>query len=146
MTEYGWEERMKRERNVSAMLGETLTAVKGAEAGSDEVHFATASGRTFRMWHQQDCCESVSVNEIVGDIADLIGSPLTMAEEVSSDDGIDESTKPQPYSDSWTWTFYRFATIKGYVTLRWLGESNGYYSESVDFIETTPNIEAVPDA
>ena len=73
----------------------------------------------------QDCCESVTIVDVVGNISALIGSPLLMADESTSDQA--------NASESGTWTFYKFATIKGYVDIRWLGESNGYYSESVDF-------------
>ena len=57
-----------------------------------------------------------------------------MAEEVTNEQDINpEGVKIPEYQDSFTWTFYKLATMKGAVTIRWYGESNGYYSESVDF-------------
>jgi uncharacterized protein (TIGR02996 family) len=120
--------------NVSVLLGKTLADVLVNHA-ADEITFAVDDGSRFRMYHSQDCCESVKINDIIGDVKDLIGSPLLMAEESQSNtfpDGF--AREPVAYEpESMTWTFYRFATIKGYVTIRWWGESNGYYSESVDF-------------
>jgi len=71
-----------------------------------------------------------------------VGSPLTLAEESTSNTNPGDYT-PSRYQESFTWTFYRFATIKGYVDIRWLGESNGYYSESVGFVEMEPTLEDV---
>lgn len=71
------------------------------------------------------------VDDITGDLDDLIGSPILQIEESASAENPFCVTKK--YQDSFTWTFYKLATIKGYVTIRWYGESNGYYSESVDF-------------
>ncbi len=122
---------------VETLLGRTLAKVERLD--NDEVMiFTLNTGERFRMYHSQDCCESVRVEEIVGDLADLIGSPLTMAEESTNRDETPEGVKPPDFADSYTWTFYRFATVKGYVTIRWLGESNGYYGEEVDFVKHEP--------
>ena len=66
-------------------------------------------------------------------MSDLVGSPILMAEEVTYVDEHPPEIGHRQTDESWTWTFYKFATVKGYVTIRWLGESNGYYSESVSF-------------
>lgn len=91
--------------------------------------FRTEAGKEFKFHHHQDCCESVVIDDIVGDLSDLVGVPLTMAEEVDSDPDVD------PLSDEYgshTWTFYKFASAKGFVTVKFLGTSNGYYSERVN--------------
>lgn len=107
------------------LLGKTVTKIEGAAEESEEILFITENGDIFRMYHEQDCCEDVRVEDIGGDINDLIGNPILLAEEVTNEGERD-------YGDTCTWTWYHFATIKGYVTIRWYGESNGYYSESVN--------------
>ena len=94
----------------------------------------------FNFYHDQDCCENVYIESVVGDISDLVGNPLLLAQEVSSEN----EPAPNKYTESFTWTFYKFATIKGYVDIRWLGESNGYYSEEVNLLFIpNPDYEAV---
>ena len=115
------------------MLGATILVVEGAKRGSDVMRLCADDGRAFVFEHDQDCCEQVAIEDVVGDVADLLGSPLVLAEEISS-----EGEPPPDCADSFTWTFYRFATAKGTVTVRWLGESSGYYSEDVDMREERP--------
>lgn len=134
--------------NINELQGLTLSAIEVNES-KDKITFATTCGQVFRMLHHQDCCESVSIEDIEGDLEDLIGLPLQLAEEVSDKeqavlDLLTGKPKSPPDADSSeTWTYYRLATTKGWVVIRWFGSSNGYYSESVDF-ERVPK-DAHPD-
>ena len=86
------------------------------------------------MEHRLDCCERVTLEDICGDLQDLVGFPLIVAEEVFSNETPEGLEKPE-YAESYTWTYYKLSGILGSVTLRWFGESNGYYSESVSLYE-----------
>lgn len=112
------------------LVGVTLTNIVNLE--NLELVFTLDTGDRYRLYHDQDCCESVQIVDISGDLDDLIGQPILMAEEVSNDKD-PPGYEPEPYRESFTWTFYKLATNKGGVTVRWYGRSNGYYSESVDF-------------
>jgi hypothetical protein len=120
------------EQIMAGMVGVTFTEVTGA-VGDERIRFLdipNARGVTF--YYEHDCCAHCSVADICGDLSDLVGSPIVVAEEVSNQA---EPAGFEPSNhDSYTWTFYRFATVKGTVTIRWFGESNGYYSEFVSVV------------
>jgi hypothetical protein len=107
------------------LKGQTLSRI---DQSLDRLVFITRDGKEYIMHHNQDCCEVVQIEDICGDLDDLIGQPITLAEETTN------SENELPNSDSWfMWTFYNIATSKGHVTIRWYGSSNGYYSVNVDF-------------
>lgn len=111
---------------LNQMLGLVFESI---EASEYEIIFHAQSGQTFRMYHEQDCCEAVYVEDIAGDLADLINTPLLRAEERSQDDS--------DAHGSGAWTFYEFATIKGSATIRWYGSTDSCYSVSVSLEQLT---------
>lgn len=121
---------MREDLKIETLLGKTLSKVENR--GNEEIVFTTTDDEVYRLYHVQDCCERVAVEDICGDLNDLIGSPLVEAEESTSGENPPGVQKEYEY-DSFTWTFYKLRTTKGCVTIRWYGGSNGYYSESVNF-------------
>lgn len=112
--------------------GQTLTEIVGAELESERILFKTEAGKVYCLYHSQSCCESVYVDDIVGCIEDLLNTPILLAEEV-----VNESVEVDKWGSTATWSFYKIHTNRGDVTIKWFGESNGYYSETVDFVELT---------
>jgi len=111
---------------IEDMIGRVFVQVTGT-VGGEAIKFIEDDGTKWIFYHEQDCCEHVEVVDITGDLQDLVGNPLLAArEDVGERIEVDEDIE---YN---RWTFYNFATIKGYVQIRWLGSSNGYYSETVD--------------
>lgn len=117
----------------SDLQGKTLKSIKVSD-DKERVEIECDDGKKFVMLHHQECCESVAVEDVIGDLADLIGTPILLAEEAVSDKE-PEGFKYEYQPESQTWTFYKLRTIKGSVDIRWFGSSNGYYSESVYFGE-----------
>jgi hypothetical protein len=125
----------------SELKGKVLSKIDKID--NEELIFHLETGEKYKLYHSQDCCENVSIEDINGDLEDLIGTPILLAEEISNYEPISEEDKKRTEeANEWgscTWTFYKLATKNGYVDIRWYGESNGYYSEEVDFQKADKN-------
>jgi hypothetical protein len=120
---------------LSDLIGKTMASVIQSNSGDgDEIVFTSTTGDIYKLYHAQDCCESVYIEDITGSLDMLVGHPILVAEESSNRDHLDGSDDAS--SESFTWTFYKFGTVMGWVDIRWFGSSNGYYGESVDFVKT----------
>ena len=104
--------------------------VTGLERGSDFVVFQTESGKTFKMFHEQDCCENVYLEDVNGEVEDILNRKV-----ISAYEAVNDASYSKEVSESGTWTFYHIRTEGGDICMRWIGESNGYYSESVTFCQ-----------
>jgi len=105
-------------RQLPDLIGKVFDAVE-----SDDESVTFRGAESFRLYHDQDCCESVGVEDVCGDLSDLIGVPILVAEERCDDKDTEDGDE--------RWTFYTLRTIKGTVTIRFHGTSNGYYSVAV---------------
>lgn len=111
---------------MDALIGKVFTSV--TKKGEDIICFKNDT-EEFHLTHMQDCCECVEVEDIVGDLDYLVGSPILTSERTTNEDNKKEG------DDSATWTFFKFSTQKGYVDIRFYGSSNGYYGEDADLYE-----------
>jgi len=105
------------------LLGKTIFKIERKDDAIIFYVMADYHFQKFMLYHQEDCCENVYIDDISGDFDDLLSSPVLISEESNSQ-------REAEYGNSETWSFYRIATNKGFVVIRFYGTSNGYYSET----------------
>lgn len=115
----------------SVLVGKTFTKIEIDKNYSKSILFTCSDGSEYSMYHAQDCCEQVRLEEVIGDVEDLLNTPICIAEgtcnaknECNSENGLlyvgyDDGAE----DDFYTWTFYTLRTQKGTVVLRWKGDN-----------------------
>lgn len=110
--------------SISNLVGSTIQSVTGLEKDSERLIIVTDRG-TLSLLHRSLCCEEVSIVDFNGDVSDLIGGYVSVADKRTNMKDTPESYFRTQY------TFYTIRTSKGDMDIRWLGRDNGYYSVSV---------------
>ena len=119
--------------NFFELKGKTITLIDGINSDDSDTIITTSDGSIYTLTHIQDCCENVRVYGSVGNIDDVLNEEVIVAEDTNP---MDNPNAPDyKYYESATWSQFRIVTNKGSFEIWWLGESNGYYGESVSVIK-----------
>lgn len=115
------------ETGIASLKDRVIKSIEGLAKYSGYVVIRFDDGNEALFQHEQECCEYVTLEDF-GDAEadDFTGAVIHEAYESQR-----RETDSDEY-ESATWTFYRILTSNGPLVLRWIGRSNGYYSESVD--------------
>ena len=89
----------------------------------DETYINCTDGSEWRFYHEQDCCESVALDEKVS------LNPITPCTILDVSYACE--TGEESWGDTWTRSTYSLVTSEGPMILVFHGQSNGYYSEDV---------------
>ena len=120
---FGYRYRSNNRCDIDDLVGKVI---KGW-AYNDEYFQILTDDCIYIFYHEYDCCESVWLTQVDGISDKIIGSRIVIAEVVTDE-------KDTEYGHI-TWSFYKIGTNKGMIDFRFQGESNGYYSETVDLIK-----------
>lgn len=122
-------ERFKKSNNISIENFKGLI-FKEIDVDRESIAFICDDNRVFIMLQTKGNTiqDYTYIESIVGDINDLVGTPILLAEECSAPVDIRMKSTPD-------WTFYKLATIKGYVDIRWVDASPFLYSAAVGIVE-----------
>lgn len=108
-----------------AMVGQRLERFEGAKG--DEVARLYFGGNNYEISHQQDCCERVDIYLV--DMQNMIGKNIERVEFAVNNDLM----PGQDPMESWTNSIFKFYGEGCEGLIHFLGQSNGYYGEGVDF-------------
>jgi len=121
--------------NFFELKGKTITSIDGSNSDDSDTIITTSDGSIYTLTHIQDCCEHVRVYGSVGNIDDVLNEEVIDAEDTNPMDN--PNALDYKIYDSATWTQFRIVTNKGTFEIWWLGESNGYYGETVSVIKNS---------
>lgn len=139
----------------NSLLGLTLDNVTPMR--DQEGLILSAGDMTFVLYHRpeqreyddhgepldDDIREDVRLDDICGDLTDLVGAPIVVADDRVSDRQSDAKRSRLEGCTVLPWTFYHLSTSKGSVVLRFYGSIDGCYAETAQ-LWLLPEMKAGP--
>lgn len=107
-------------KDFDELIGKTLIKI---EKFADSLQFITSDNDWYAIFNME--LSSAEIEDVCGDLGDLLSTPILVSERVDEKIEYDGDTETQ-------WSFLKFSTIKGSVTIRFYEESSPYYSASME--------------